>query len=78
MRILDTDPYDVLATEQFQRLKAQKVKLGTMDLKIATIVLRHNATLLSANIRDFRQVPNLAVEDWLIEEGAGHSTDGKE
>jgi predicted nucleic acid-binding protein len=37
----------------------------TIDLKIAAIVLRHSATLLSANLRDFRQVPGLSVEDWL-------------
>jgi tRNA(fMet)-specific endonuclease VapC len=58
-------PFDVHAAEQFQRLKAQKIKLNTMDLKIAAIVLRHNATLLSANLRDFHQVPDLSVEDWL-------------
>jgi tRNA(fMet)-specific endonuclease VapC len=36
-----------------------------MDLKIASIVLAHDATLLSRNLRDFQQVPNLRVEDWL-------------
>ena len=36
-----------------------------MDLKIASIVLVHDATLLSRNLRDFRQVPGLRVEDWL-------------
>jgi tRNA(fMet)-specific endonuclease VapC len=36
-----------------------------MDLKIASIVLAHNAMLLSRNLRDFQQVPNLRVEDWL-------------
>ena len=36
-----------------------------MDLKIAAIVLARQATFLSANLRDFRQVPNLYVEDWL-------------
>ena len=58
-------PFDQLAAEQFHRLKSQKVRIGTMDLKIAAIVLTHQGTLLSANLRDFRQVPNLSVEDWL-------------
>jgi tRNA(fMet)-specific endonuclease VapC len=49
--------------------------IGSMDLKIASIALAHSATLLSANLRDFRQVPNLSVEDWLVEEGTGHSTE---
>ena len=36
-----------------------------MDLKIAATALVHGALLLSANLRDFRQVPGLMVEDWL-------------
>jgi len=35
-----------------------------MDLKIAAIVLVHGAKLLSRNLKDFRQIPNLDVEDW--------------
>ena len=58
-------PFDQVAAEQFHRLKSQRIRIGTMDLKIASIVLRQEATLLSANLRDFRQVPGLSVEDWL-------------
>lgn len=57
--------FDRLAAEEFERLKAQRIRIGTMDLKIAAIALRHGATLLSANLRDFRQAPGLTVEDWL-------------
>jgi predicted nucleic acid-binding protein len=39
--------------------------IGTLDLKIASIALEHAAMLLSANARDFEQVPGLRVEDWL-------------
>jgi tRNA(fMet)-specific endonuclease VapC len=35
-----------------------------MDLKIAAIALIHDALLLSANLRDFQQVPALRVADW--------------
>ena len=35
-----------------------------MDLKIATIVLFHEAILLSCNLADFGRVPGLQVEDW--------------
>jgi len=60
-------PFDQVAAEQFHDLRAAKVRIGTMDLKIAATVLRHAGTLFSANLRDFRQVPNLLVEDWLSE-----------
>jgi hypothetical protein len=35
-----------------------------MDLKIASIALVRNVLVLSANLRDFQQVPDLRVEDW--------------
>lgn len=35
-----------------------------MDLRIACIALVTSSTLLSRNLRDFRKVPGLAVEDW--------------
>ncbi len=37
-----------------------------MDLKIAAIVLTHDATLLSKNLSDFRKVPGLKVADWTL------------
>ncbi len=58
-------PFDQIAAQRFHDLKASKVRIGTMDLKIAAIVLARSATLYSANLRDFRQVPGLSVEDWL-------------
>ena len=58
-------PFDQSAADQFQSLRASRVRIGTMDLKIAAIVLTQNATLLSSNLRDFEQVPGLQVEDWL-------------
>lgn len=58
-------PYDDRAADQFQQLRGQKVRIGTMDLKIAAIALVHDCLLLSANLRDFQQTPNLKVEDWL-------------
>jgi tRNA(fMet)-specific endonuclease VapC len=37
-----------------------------MDLKIAAIVLAHDATLLSKNFSDYRKVPGLKVADWTV------------
>jgi tRNA(fMet)-specific endonuclease VapC len=58
-------PLDAAAVGEFNRLRKQKVRLATMDLKIAAIALAQNALLLSANLRDFQQVPGLRVENWL-------------
>jgi tRNA(fMet)-specific endonuclease VapC len=56
---------DERAAAQFETLRASKIRLGTMDLKIAAIALVNQALLLSRNLRDFKQVPGLRVEDWL-------------
>ena len=53
------------AAEQFQGLRKRRVRIGTQDLKIAAIAMVHDALLLSANLRDFEQVPGLRVEDWI-------------
>lgn len=58
-------PFDDAAATEFKRLRAQRIRIGTQDLKIASICRIHGALLLSANLRDFRKVPNLLVEDWL-------------
>lgn len=56
--------FDRLAASELQRLKRARIRIGTMDLKIAAIVLSRDATLLSRNLVDFRRVPGLNVEDW--------------
>jgi len=57
-------PFDQHAANMFEQLRQQRVRLGTMDFKIASIALVHAAILLSGNLRDFQQVPGLHVEDW--------------
>lgn len=65
-RYRDTDVvgFDEAALREFKRLQQRRLRLGTMDLKIAAIALSHNATLLSRNLKDFSKVPGLQVEDW--------------
>jgi len=36
-----------------------------MDLKLASICLAHEGTLLTRNVVDFAKVPGLRVENWL-------------
>lgn len=56
--------FDDNAAVCFQRLRAGRIKVGTMDLKIAAITLSLNATLLTRNRLDFAQIPGLLVHDW--------------
>ena len=56
--------FDEAAAVGFQRLRKLQRRAGTMDLKIAAIVLANNATLLSRNAPDFAPIPDLKVEDW--------------
>jgi tRNA(fMet)-specific endonuclease VapC len=56
--------FDEHAAAEFQRLRNLRIRIGTMDLKIAAVALTQRATLLSRNLSDFRKVPGLAVEDW--------------
>lgn len=58
--------FDESAASVFKTLKSQKIRMGTMDLKIASIALANNAILVSRNLRDFEQVPDLTVKDWSI------------
>ena len=57
--------FDEQAADLFEQLRSQKIRIATMDLKIAAIALVNGSMLLSANLKDFQQVPNLRVEDWL-------------
>jgi tRNA(fMet)-specific endonuclease VapC len=57
--------FEARAAEEFERLRKLHVRIGTPDLKIAAIALVQGALLLSANLRDFRKVPRLRVENWL-------------
>jgi tRNA(fMet)-specific endonuclease VapC len=59
-------PFDEKAALEFEQLRRSRIRIGTMDLKIAVIALALDATLLSRNLADFVQVPGLRVEDWTI------------
>jgi tRNA(fMet)-specific endonuclease VapC len=52
------------AGEVFNTLRKQYPRLGTMDLKIATIAIANHSILLTRNTKDFGQISNLSIEDW--------------
>ncbi len=59
-------PIDDAAAAEFDRLRQKRKlkKIGRGDLLIAAIALAHAATLVSRNLKDFRRVPVLRVENW--------------
>jgi tRNA(fMet)-specific endonuclease VapC len=58
--------FDQDCAAEFDRLNRVRVRVGTMDLKIAAIAIAHGALLLSRNLADFRKVPGLRVDDWSV------------
>lgn len=65
-------PFDEAAAEVYGPLRAELEKNGERldepDLRIASIVLAHDLTLISGNVRHFGRVPGLRLENWLTEE----------
>jgi tRNA(fMet)-specific endonuclease VapC len=57
-------PFDAPSQIEFKRLRRQRIRIGTMDLRIASIAVATQSTLLSRNLRDFERVPGLDVQDW--------------
>jgi tRNA(fMet)-specific endonuclease VapC len=60
--VLEWDPP---AMHTFNALEKQRLRIGTMDLRIASIALSREATLLTRNQRDFNRVPGLTTQNWL-------------
>lgn len=62
-------PFDRAAGETFGRLRAELESVGTpleeSDLRIASIALVHNLTVVTGNVRHFTRVPGLQVENWI-------------
>ncbi len=52
------------AIHRCKGLQASKLNVRKMDLCIAAIVLEARAIVVTRNVRDFKRVPNLLVEDW--------------
>jgi tRNA(fMet)-specific endonuclease VapC len=60
-------PLNAAAGAEFDQLRMNKKlkKIGRADLLIAAITLANRATLVSRNLKHFRQVPGLQVENWV-------------
>lgn len=58
--------YDEPAIHRCEALRNKKLKVKTFDLRIASVVLEREATLVTRNTRDFKKVPGLILEDWSL------------
>jgi len=64
-------PFDVAAAYQYGEVRAQlerqETPLGEADLRIAAIALAHGFIVVTGNVRHFKRVPGLSVENWFEE-----------
>lgn len=62
-------PFDASAARRYGEVRAELERRGTpmgdADLRIASIALTLDLTVVTANVRHFQKVPGLAVENWL-------------
>jgi tRNA(fMet)-specific endonuclease VapC len=56
--------YTPEAQQIFADFRSQRVRIGTQDLRIASIAIAHGGTVLTRNRKDFEQVPGLTIADW--------------
>jgi len=59
---------DLAAGYMFRRRGTLKQGIGVsrMDLLIASVALANNLTLVTHNTADYRNIPGLRLDDWLI------------
>ena len=60
-------PLERSASIEFDRLNSVSKfrKIGRADLLIASIALANRATLVTRNLRHFKQIPGLKLENWV-------------
>lgn len=70
MFILDTDHLGVLQGPKNEGciniLKRKKIRVATMDLRIASIAISQQMTVVTRNTVDYERIPGLIVQDWTV------------
>ena len=59
-------PFSAAAADVYDELRKQRVRVGAMELRIASITIANQMTLLTRNTVDFERVPNLNFADWTL------------
>lgn len=57
-------PMSLDGMTRFRDLRSQKPRMGGNDLRMAAVALAHDATLVTRNLRDFKGIGGLKLEDW--------------
>jgi tRNA(fMet)-specific endonuclease VapC len=61
--------YDRASAETFGKVRATLIRQGLdasrLDLLIGCVALTHDLTLVTHNVKDFQNIPNLRIVDWL-------------
>jgi tRNA(fMet)-specific endonuclease VapC len=61
--------FDAACAEQFGKTRGtllqQGLSIPTADLMIASVALVHDLTLVTHNTADYRNIPDLRLDDWL-------------
>jgi tRNA(fMet)-specific endonuclease VapC len=51
---------------RFEQLRALRLNVGLMDLRIASVALQKGLIVVTRNRRDFGRIPGVTTEDWSI------------
>lgn len=57
-------PFNIAASEVFENFKREKIRVATMDLRIASIAVSQQMTIITRNAVDYERIPGLTVQDW--------------
>ena len=67
---LEVLPYDAKASQHYGQIKASLEKrgeiIGENDIHIAAHAISQGLILVTNNLREFKRVPNLALENWVL------------
>lgn len=58
--------FSVAASEVFEDFKRSKIRVATMDLRIASIAISQQMIVVTRNAVDYERIPGLVVQDWTL------------
>ena len=67
--LLPSQPFDIAAAQEFGKIQKELKQIGKptgeIDALIAAVARSRQDSLVTDNIRDFENIPNLSLENWL-------------